>query len=1333
MSSPAREPSGLPRSSLDRVFRALEEQGRQPRQRGTHIQARCPLHEDSSPSLSIDWKAASGMTLLACHSGSCPAADEKDILEALGLRLTDRFDAPLPDRPPPPSGRSRRASPRRPSAAPAGNRLGPLPKRLLPGPEPVTTEWAEVRSYDWVDEQQQLLMQTIRYERDEHGIRRKKFAQRHRDPDTGKWIYQASPRRVVRHLPRVIEAIAQGLPVWLCEGEKDDEAVNQRLGATGIATTHSNGSGGFDDDVIEQLRGAHLVLAIDRDLAGFRRAVELSEKLTGVVASLRMVLAAVPEEKSDPADHFAAGFGMDDFIDLPLEHARTLAIAADAAHHAELAEQESDQAQGAQDEARGRLDRSAAAAGRKALKLAQDEAKYALRWAHESVRHAKRAGDAAAEAADLAAAAAQRVEEHGAPPGGLDRYADATGRAEQAQARAQRIAEVAWDACGAPMPEVIREVLLRAVPSKTVEPPPDPAEDVADNVVVNFPGGGGGEGRRPGSPIQWREFERLPTGAIIERRYDKDGNEKLVGVLNLDARVLRVEQLEDTSDDDTDEPDPHAVPGERVIASYVLGYTHPATGELITLRVAAERARSGEWLADLPTMGMKYESAPRGRSRVWDAIRETSPQAEVVTMYKSTGWHHLGEKGWAYIHSGGGITADGNMPLAVRLPGAIAQVDLPDPVTDAAAVRALFDRDSRAMMTRLPPRVGAVLAGTAYRAVLGWLGSPTMVFGERGSYKSAAAALAMHHFGTKWDRQSPTASMSGNGSTFNSVRDELWAAKDAVFFADDWAPDKGVDAAASLASQFARMQYNRERRDRLNSKTKEIDTGKRTRCTALGTSEVKASTTSGNERLNTLDVARGEIDLQDILALDAMASRRGRSQVMASMLSWMAADVTGLQEWAKHRAGEISQRRRDAGAPDRVAEPLAELEAGWELMARFLVATGAYRQDEADDMLGEVREALTEAGDRSQDPDSPTSTGERCRQFIAAALRKGSIHLTYPGGVIPEYPEALQFGHRIDVRNGGRNEFETRCVPLGEWAGVIVNTTHGQRMHVEPSTMIATILTAVARAGEQMPVTRTVIQRELAAIGVLRTGVEINKTTGRLETRYTLPVPDPAGGDKQHRMWDLDADKILFETGPTAPPLPFGPDNPDPTPNPDTATTTPTTDEDMRELTDSTDHRAGDPAPCAVCGQTCSLYVDQRCVHLACWKSTDTTPTQAGPGRRTVPGLRAADHHPVRWAAAAPHVRHHPHRHRTGGRPGPGTSTHPASTTSGGPGPRPGQSVQHQQWPVIRGRRCATRRTRRQSLALLGCRDRPGRHLPAGRHRRRTGEDQQHRRRRRRR
>ncbi|HEY5880972.1 MAG TPA: toprim domain-containing protein [Nakamurella sp.] len=1199
------------------MYRALDDQGRQPRLRGTHIQARCPLHEDAIPSLSVDWKPdRGGITLLSCHSASCPADpsdSERGILDAIGLGLVDRFDTPLPDTPRRTS-RSRRSPPRR-SAAPTGNRLGPLPKRLLPGPEPITTDWVQVRVYDWVDEQDQLLMQSIRLERDEHGVTRKTFSQRHQDPETGRWVNTASARRVVRHLPRVREAIEQGLPVWLCEGEKDDEAVNQRLGAAGIATTHSNGAGGFDDTVIEQLRGARLVLAVDRDLAGYRRAVELAERLSGVVASLRMVLGAVEADKSDAADHFAAALGFDDFIDLTVEQARTLAAAADAAKHAELAEMEADRALRAEDEARARLDRSREAAGRKAVKLAEDEARYALRWAHEAVRHAKRAGDACYEAAGLAATAAERVAAHGQPPGGIDRYADAVGRAEDAQARAQRIAEATWDACGAPMPEAIREVLLRAVPTRQApaqaraEPEP-----VDDNVVV-FPGGGGGEGRRPGSPVQWREFERLPTGAIIERRYDKDGNQRLVGVLGLDVRVLRVEQLEPVDDDaDPDDPAAPMLPGERVIASYVVGYSHPTTGELITLRVSADRARSGEWLADLPVMGMRYESSPRGRAKVWDAIRETSPQAEVVTMYRSTGWHHLGEEqGWAYIHSGGGITKAGNVPLAVRLPGAIAQVDLPDPVTDADAVRALFDRDSRALMTQLPSRVGAVLAGTAYRAVLGWLGSPTMVFGERGSYKSASAALAMHHFGTKWDRQSPTASMSGNGSTFNAIRDELWAAKDALVFCDDWAPDKGVDAAASLASQFARMQYNRERRDRLNGKTKEVDTGKRSRCTVLGTSEVKASTTSGNERLNVLDLARGEISLERVLTLDTMSSRRGRAQVMASLLTWMAGDLDGLKEWARQRADVIAHRRREAGAPDRVAEPLAELEVGWELMTRYLTSVGAYTEAEADALLEQVRESLTEAGDRSQDPDSPTSTGERCRQFIGAALRKGSIHVTYPGGVVPEYPEALQYGHRVDTRSTGKGVggFEpVRCQPLGEWAGVVVDTTHGRRLHVEPSTIVSTILTAVARAGEQMPVTRTVIQRELATIGVLRTCVEANRSTGRLETRYTVPVPDPLGGDKQHRMWDLAADKILFE--PESSPPPVAPD-PEPTPpepdNTSAADVGPavsTEDEAMREVTDTTQFKTIEgTGPCVACGEPAGMLVDGVLIHLLCWKRSD--------------------------------------------------------------------------------------------------------------------------------
>src|SRR5664279_3007140 len=136
-------------------------------------------------------------------------------------------------------------------------------------------------------------------------------------------------------------------------------------------------------------------------------------------------------------------------------------------------------------------------------------------------------------------------------------------------------------------------------------------------------------------------------------------------------RMLRVEQFEyDPHDDTGEQVQAGGVPGERPVASYVIGYSHPVTGELITLRVSADRARAGEWLADLPEMGVKYESSPRGRSRVWDAIRETSGHAEIVTMYQSTGWHDLGERGWAYVHAGGGDASAG-VPVG---PPALPQV-----------------------------------------------------------------------------------------------------------------------------------------------------------------------------------------------------------------------------------------------------------------------------------------------------------------------------------------------------------------------------------------------------------------------------------------------------------------------------------------------------------------------------------------------------------------------------------------------------------------------------------------------------------------------------------
>ena len=1144
MNSPARNFNDRvePQSSLDRVLRALDEQGRQPKLRGHHIQARCPLHNNHSRSLSVDWKAdRNGFTQLNCHS--CHAT-EVDILEALGLTLSDRFDTP-PRRPDTPT-----AFPTHRIQRPT-NRLGPLPNRITetataaaPGVRP--PRWTEVRTYDYVDETGQLLGQVVRLERTRDGVREKWFKQRRPDGHGG-WIDKAGTRHVLRHLPEVRAAIAAELPVWLAEGEKDDEALAVLLhpegGAPlGVATTNNNGAGGFDDELVEQLRGAHVVLVVDRDGAGWRRAVDLSNRLVGVAAAVRVVLAAVTAPKSDAADHLAAGHGLDEFVALSLEHALTLVAAADTVDAAVNADKRAQQAQIALDETRARLEQAAAAAERGAVKTAENERRFAFRWAQQAVQHVKAAAEFADKCSRAATDVRGRLTEYGQPPAELPHLEDRVAQAEEAARRAQRLAQQAWDASGQPMPEAVREVLLRAAPSPTGAPVVVGDDGHSeDGTVVPFPGGGGsGGGLRPGSLIRWTEYLRLPSGALVERRYDRDGNEFLTGVLNLDARILCFEYVENDSDDDSSNRAAAAAMDERLLISYVIGYSHPATGELMSLRVPADRARTGDWLADLPATGLKYDSSTRGRAKVWDAIRATSTDADIVTVFQSTGWRYLPEQGWTYIHAGGGITAAGNIPMPVRLPGALSNIDLPNPIHDPQEIRAAFDGHSRALMTKLLPHVGAVLAGTAYRAVLGWTGPMTAIYGVPGTYKTSTATLTMHHFGVRWEPESPAASMSGNGATLNALREMMWHAKDALFFLDDAAPDKSVDAASTLLAQVGRMQFNRETRPRYDHRNKIVVEGNRTRTTALGTTEVRASDISGQQRLNVLDLAKGELKLSNIIELDSAESRRGRATLMASLLSWMATQsIPEIRAWAKTRVGQIAEARRDAGAADRVARPLAELAVGWELMARFLAATGAYTPDQAAHLLADVDAALTDAGRRAIDPDSPNSLSERCRQVMVSALRAGTIHLTYPGGITPDGPEALRYGHRRVSMGFDRvsGEEQYRLDARGEWVGVVTQTRHGLRMHVDPTVMTAAILTTARRADEPIKAGRAVIQRELATAGLLRT-----ETQG-VHTRFTCVVPDPSGDGTQTRLWDLDAGRLFDPDG-------AGPDTPSPTPDP---------------------------------------------------------------------------------------------------------------------------------------------------------------------------------------
>ena len=1224
MSSPDPVRPGAPLSSFDRILAALEANDRRPRARSRgQATARCPLHEDRKPSLSVSWKnERGGMTRLRC--ASCGDGMEKDLLEALGLGLADRFDQPLPPRDEP----RRRTQPT--SIARPGNRLGPLPNRIAAGPvddDESGWSWIHTQTYDYVDGHGLLLYQVLRMAGTHvDGRTDKKFDQRRPD-GRGAWIPRLDDRRVLRHLPDVVEAIAAHRPVWFVEGEKDDIALNEALRGPdgvqlGVATTNNNGADGVADEQIEQLRGADVVLVVDRDDAGYRRAVKLTQLLAGVAESTRIVLSAIDEPKADAYDHLAAGFGLDDFVPLTVEAAQALVQAAAARPMAERAERNARLAQSALVETLARLER-ARTAQPKAPKTAEEERRFAIRWANEAVRCARAAGTAADSAAAVGPVASAQLAAAAPIPGRPVDFLSAAARAEEAFRAAQRIALDAWEACGEPMPQAVSEVLLRSAPSAEAEPPAEPSPPAN---VVPFPdrsGDGGGGSRLTGPAVIWTRYERLPDGVIVEQRPDRNGQMKMHGILSLDARVIQTE-ISETEVEDGELVDHQP---ETTVLARVLAYTHPETGETITMRVAEDRVRMGDWLANVPEMGVQYDSSPRGRAKIWDAIRLTSKQtSQTVVRYRSTGWRELPDHGWTYVHAGGGLCATGQVPLSVRLPATIKRIELCAPELDPARIREAFDDHSRALMTRISPHVGAVLCGTAYRAVLGWSSPVTMLFGVPGSYKSAVAALTMHHFGTRWERQRPGASMSGRGATHSALQDLLYAAKDAVLFADDFAPDKGPDKAAVFLAEVGRMQANAERRDRHDNQTDDVKEGtKFPRGTLLATSEVKASNVSAQERINVVDLAKGELDLPTIIDMSQPESRYGRNLVMSSMVTWMAPDLPSHKEWAVGRVAELSEQYRAAGFVDRVAEPLAELGVGWDLMARYLTAVGAYSQAEATQMLTEVQESLCEAGRRGVDPDSPSSVGEICKSALVTALSTGRIHLTLPQGLTPAYPRALQVGWRrvetgVDHKSG--EEF-FRCEARGEWVGVMAQTSHGHRMHVDPAATVAAILGVLSREGTPLMATRTVIQRALADAGYLRTE----------NGRFAAVVPDPHTGEGQRRMWDLDADAI-FGVDPPTPPQPTAPMPPPPSPlipgpdpvddhpaSPPPAEAGPYDDEPEVTMNPSTGLFEGvlsTERPCVACGNPTEFVYDGVPLHPNC-DAPEPPPDPAELPRQTEP------------------------------------------------------------------------------------------------------------------
>ena len=218
----------------------------------------CPVHEDSSPSLTVS-EGDDGRVLLHCHAG----CDTADILARLELTAGDLFE-------------------------PTGNGNG---RREI------------VATYDYTDSAGQLLFQVVRFAP-------KDFRQLRPD-GRGGWEWRLGDvERVLYRLPKVLAAVKTGTPVYVVEGEKDVHAL-EKAGFT--ATCNSGGAGKWQSSYSDVLRGAPVVVIADRDEPGLEHAREVAKSLSGIAATVEVKCSGEGMGK-DAAEHLAAGRGAEEFV-----------------------------------------------------------------------------------------------------------------------------------------------------------------------------------------------------------------------------------------------------------------------------------------------------------------------------------------------------------------------------------------------------------------------------------------------------------------------------------------------------------------------------------------------------------------------------------------------------------------------------------------------------------------------------------------------------------------------------------------------------------------------------------------------------------------------------------------------------------------------------------------------------------------------------------------------------------------------------------------------------------------------------------------------------------
>lgn len=241
--------------------------GRPGKRQGRNTRLLCPAHDDTRPSLDVA-EGTDGRPLVVCRSHGCTF---EAICTAIGHDIRDY--------------------------APEQESEGGWTPR---GPA--------VAVYTYHDADRKLAYEVCR-------TADKQFPVRRPDPasSTG-WRWNLRGVKLVLYrLPEILEAAKAEKTIYVCEGEKDVEAIRR---AGGIATCNPGGAGKWRDQYAACLDGAHVIVVADNDEIGLAHAAAVAASLAARRNGDGPMRVVTAKEGKDAHDHFAAGHGLEDFREI---------------------------------------------------------------------------------------------------------------------------------------------------------------------------------------------------------------------------------------------------------------------------------------------------------------------------------------------------------------------------------------------------------------------------------------------------------------------------------------------------------------------------------------------------------------------------------------------------------------------------------------------------------------------------------------------------------------------------------------------------------------------------------------------------------------------------------------------------------------------------------------------------------------------------------------------------------------------------------------------------------------------------------------------------------